>query len=167
MSRQRIRILNETTINQIAAGEVIEHPASVVKELIDNALDAGATEISVETRAGGRGLIKVADNGWGMGQDDLLLSVERHATSKIVDVEGLNALKTLGFRGEALPSIASISKMTLHSALVSGEGYSVNIEGGGNRKTHSFAAVSGDYCRDKIPLLQRTRPKKISKKYRL
>ena len=130
MASQRIRILNDTTINQIAAGEVIENPASVIKELVENSIDAGAFEIFIETTASGRGLIQVADDGCGMHPDDLLLSVERHATSKLVDVEGLNSLKTLGFRGEALPSIASISKMSLHSACASGDGALLHIEGG-------------------------------------
>lgn len=130
MTQQRIRILNDTTINQIAAGEVIENPSSVIKELVENAIDAEASEILIETKAGGRGLIKVVDNGCGMTQDDLFLSVERHATSKLVDVEGLDSLKTLGFRGEALPSIASVSKMLLHSAFSEKEGSCLHMEGG-------------------------------------
>lgn len=126
----RIRLLDEKTINQIAAGEVIENPASVIKELVENAIDARASEIFIETKAAGRALIKVADDGCGMLADDLLLSVERHATSKLVNVEDLNSLRTLGFRGEALPSIASISKMSMHSAFVNGEGVFLQIEGG-------------------------------------
>lgn len=128
--RSPIRILDEKTINQIAAGEVIENPASIVKELVENALDSGASEILVETKAGGRGLVKVADDGCGMSRDDLLLSIERHATSKLSEVKELDHLDTLGFRGEALPSIASVSKMTLHSASVSGIGTFLEIEGG-------------------------------------
>ena len=130
MTEQRIRILNDVTINQIAAGEVIENPASVIKELVENAIDAKASEIYIETKAGGRGAILVADDGCGMGHDDLLLCIERHATSKIHSVEELDSLKTLGFRGEALPSIASVSKMSVHSALASGQGHKLFIEGG-------------------------------------
>lgn len=109
----RIRVLDEQTINQIAAGEVIENPASVVKELIENAIDAGSTEISVEIKAGGRQLIRVTDNGCGMCRDDAILSLERHATSKIRHLSDVYSLNTKGFRGEAIPSIASISKMTI------------------------------------------------------
>jgi DNA mismatch repair protein MutL len=143
VTQQRIRILHDTTINQIAAGEVIEHPASVVKELVENAIDAGASQIAIETKAGGRGLIKVVDDGCGMGEDDLILSVERHATSKIVEVGELNSLKTLGFRGEALPSIASVSKMTLHSASVSGEGTLLQIEAGKIVKLNPYPRRKG------------------------
>lgn len=109
----KIRILHDHTINKIAAGEVIENPASVVKELVENSLDAGAKEISVEIKAGGRQLIRVSDNGIGMSADDALLCLERHATSKIKEVEDIQDLLTMGFRGEAMPSIAAISKFTL------------------------------------------------------
>ena len=110
-----IRILQEKVASQIAAGEVIERPASVVRELIDNSVDAGADKISVEIEKGGKGLIRVRDNGWGMNRDDLLLCVERHATSKINNVSDLFSIKTLGFRGEALPSIAAVSKTEITS----------------------------------------------------
>ncbi len=109
----KIRVLTDHTINKIAAGEVIENPASVVKELVENALDAGATEICIEIKGGGRQLIRITDNGCGMSADDALLCLERHATSKIREVEDLLSIDTMGFRGEAIPSIASISKFTL------------------------------------------------------
>lgn len=109
----KIRVLNEQTINEIAAGEVIENPASVVKELVENSLDAESTEITIEIRGGGRQLIRITDNGCGMSGDDAILCLERHATSKIRSSEDIFSVSTLGFRGEAIPSIAAISKFTL------------------------------------------------------
>lgn len=112
----KIRVLDDHTINKIAAGEVIESPASVVKELVENSIDAGSTDICVEIQGGGRQLIRVTDNGCGMSRDDALLCLERHATSKIKEVEDIQTTFTMGFRGEAIPSIASISKFSLITA---------------------------------------------------
>ena len=109
----RIRLLPEQVVNQIAAGEVIERPASVVKELLENSLDAGARQVRVGFRAGGRSAISVADDGWGMSRDDGLLCLERHGTSKIAVAEDIESIHTLGFRGEAVPSIAAVSRFTL------------------------------------------------------
>jgi DNA mismatch repair protein MutL len=111
----KVRILSDRVANQIAAGEVIERPAAVVKELVENALDAGATRIDVEFSHGGRALMRVEDNGSGMSRDDALLALERHATSKIVEAVDLDRLGTYGFRGEALPSIASVSRFLLQT----------------------------------------------------
>jgi len=129
----RIHLLSEQVANQIAAGEVIERPASVVKELIENALDAQAARVTLEIQAGGRSLIRVTDDGTGMSRDDALLCLERHATSKIQKAEDLAAIATMGFRGEALPSIASVSRFALTTRERDGgspEGTQIVVNGG-------------------------------------
>src|ERR1044072_8539604 len=109
----RIRLLPETVASQVAAGEVVERPASVVKDLVENSIDAGARKIDILIRRGGISLMRVIDDGCGMDRDDALLSLERHATSKLRNADDLAAIATLGFRGEALPSIASVSRFRL------------------------------------------------------
>ncbi|HUV68983.1 MAG TPA: DNA mismatch repair endonuclease MutL, partial [Terracidiphilus sp.] len=135
----RIRILSDQVANQIAAGEVVDRPASVVKELLENALDAGASRIRVEVEAGGRRLIRVADDGHGMNRDDALLAFERHATSKLRTADDLLKIATLGFRGEALPSIASVARVVLETCAEgesSGTAVGTRIEIAGGKILH-------------------------------
>jgi DNA mismatch repair protein MutL len=139
-----IRILPEAVANKIAAGEVVERPASVVKELVENSLDAGAAGVEVALEAGGKRLVRVSDNGCGMSPDDALLAFERHATSKIRAVEDLFAIASLGFRGEALPSIAAVSRLVLETRHVSeGAGTRVEIAGGKLRDVKEVAWSGG------------------------
>jgi DNA mismatch repair protein MutL len=140
----RIHLLPEHVANQIAAGEVIERPASVLKELLENSLDAGATQVDVQIGAGGRSLVSVTDNGCGMGKDDALLCLERHATSKLRDSDDLDRIASYGFRGEAIPSIASVSKFRLRTrepdALA---GTEIIIDGGKLRDVHEVGLAPG------------------------
>ena len=142
----RIKLLPEHVANQIAAGEVVERPASVVKELVENALDAEAARLSVEVQAGGRSLIRVTDDGIGMSRDDALLCLERHATSKIRRAEDLAAVTTMGFRGEAIPSIASVSRFTLTTRERDSESPAASqivMHGGKIVEVHEAGAPSG------------------------
>ncbi len=139
-----IRILPEILSNQIAAGEVVQRPSSIVKELVENSIDAGATSISVEIEKGGKSLIRISDNGCGLSKDDALLSIERYATSKIFTKEDLFSISTMGFRGEALPSIASVSKFTLVTrTLKSDIGTKIDIVGGKIRDVSDAGAPVG------------------------
>ncbi|MEP7012502.1 MAG: DNA mismatch repair endonuclease MutL [Acidobacteriota bacterium] len=139
----RIHHLSDTLISQIAAGEVVERPASVVKELLENALDARATEIRVELESGGKQRITIADDGCGMDRDDALLAFDRHATSKIASFEDLERVGTLGFRGEALATIGAVSRVVLTTAERPGEGTRVAIEGGRVTAAEPFARTRG------------------------
>ncbi len=140
----KIRVLPDHLANQIAAGEVVERPASVVKELLENALDAGADRIEIQIEGDGTRLIRLADNGTGMDQDDVLLSLERHATSKLIEESQLAVIATLGFRGEALPSIGSVSKMTVLSRLHTADiGTRADIRYGTLHAVHDDGCASG------------------------
>lgn len=139
----RIRLLDDHLVSQIAAGEVVERPASVVKELIENALDSGASEVAVELAAGGKRRVVVTDDGSGMDGDDALLAFDRHATSKIATFGDLERVATLGFRGEALASIAAVSRVELRSAQEAGEGTRVRIEGGRVKSVEPVAHPRG------------------------
>ncbi len=144
MSENRIVLLDESTANRIAAGEVVERPASAVKELVENAIDAGATQIQVLLEEGGKQRIVVTDNGTGMSRDDAILALQRHATSKIRTADDLFNIHTLGFRGEALPSIASVSNITLTTKLKNASGgICLRVEGGEIRSITEIASRDG------------------------
>jgi len=147
MDMPQIHVLDTNTINKIAAGEVIERPSSAVKELLENALDAGATRVDIEIMNGGKTKILIRDNGCGMTRNEALLAIQRHATSKISDAKDLFAIATLGFRGEAVPSIASVSRMTIRTRPAQGAadeaGTELYIAGGTLEKNTSAAAPAG------------------------
>ena len=138
-----IRPLDSALIDQIAAGEVIDRPASVLKELIENSLDSGANKIEIQISKGGHELIQVSDNGCGMNQDNLRLAFQRHATSKIQKLEDLNSIGTLGFRGEALPSIASVSMVTARSSEGDSNGFEIKINGSEEQYLKPVAGLPG------------------------
>jgi DNA mismatch repair protein MutL len=139
-----VRQLSQSLVNRIAAGEVVERPASVVKELVENALDAGAKRIEIVTDGGGRRLIRVTDDGCGMTREDLSLAVERHATSKLADGDDLMAIATLGFRGEALPSIGAVAKLSIATRHASEpHGWALSVEGGAKSEIAPAALNSG------------------------
>ena len=135
-----IRLLSSEVASQIAAGEVIERPASVVKELMENALDAGAKSVSISIAEAGRKLIEISDDGSGIASDELALAVSRHATSKLVHADDLFHISTLGFRGEALASIGSVSRMTITSKIMDLKaGAKIRVEGGREGKSNRLA----------------------------
>lgn len=142
-----IRLLDDHLINRIAAGEVVERPASVAKELLENSLDAGARSIRIALSQGGKRVVEVADDGCGMDRDDALLAIERHATSKLRRFDDLDAIATLGFRGEALPSIAAVSRFTLRTAARDGEGVEVFVRGGRIESVRDVASSRGTTIR--------------------
>lgn len=140
----RIKILSDSIVSKIAAGEIVERPASVVKELVENSIDADGTSVKVELEAGGKRLIRVVDNGEGMSHDEALLSLERYSTSKISDVDDLLSVKTLGFRGEALPSISSVSRFKLITRMEKDiSGTEILVEGGVIRKVNDIGCNRG------------------------
>ena len=127
--KAKIKVLPDDVANRIAAGEVVERPASIVKEMLENSLDAGASRISVEVEEGGRRLIRVTDDGEGMIPEDAMACFGRHATSKLSQPDDLFSIKTLGFRGEALPSIASVSRLTMETQADGAAGTAIEIAG--------------------------------------
>ena len=144
----RIVVLPSAVTDQIAAGEVVERPASAVKELVENSLDAGATAIDVTVEEGGRQLIRVSDDGSGMERDDAQLALHRHATSKIVQAADLVGVRSFGFRGEALPAICSVSRLVIETAPSDGAGTGIHAAGGNILPAHSNEQEHGVDARE-------------------
>ncbi|MCL2433549.1 MAG: DNA mismatch repair endonuclease MutL, partial [Clostridia bacterium] len=139
-----IQKLDDLTISQIAAGEIIERPASVIRELCDNAVDAGATAVSISIEQGGLLSITVADDGCGMAPEDAARAFERHATSKLRHARQLATVETMGFRGEALAAVASVAQVTMHTRLTTQkDGVCVEVQGGGQPKTTPAGCAAG------------------------
>ncbi len=163
----KIKLLDDALINKIAAGEVIERPASIVKELVENSIDAGATTITIEIEEGGKSKIKVTDNGCGMEKEDALLCLERHATSKIADVEDLFKITTMGFRGEALASIAAVAELSLKTKTKTAQtGFKVLASGGKVLESYDVAMPDGTNIEVTNLFLTCLREKNISKQSR-
>lgn len=146
-----IRVLDAATVGRIAAGEVVERPGSVVKELIENSLDAGATSITVEIKGGGIDYLRVTDNGCGIEPGQVRLAFENHATSKLQTADQLNDIRTLGFRGEALPSIAAVSRVEMTTRAKNQEsGMKLTVEGGKNMQTREAGCPQGTTCGSRV-----------------
>ena len=156
-----IHVLPSAVADQIAAGEVVERPASVVKELVENSLDAGATTVEVTVEEGGHKLIRVSDDGSGMDREDASLALVRHGTSKIRSAADLVGVSSFGFRGEALPAIASISRFEMETSPSDGEGFAVETSGGAVTCDARCGAAEGNHNQRRSALLQRSRQAEI------
>ena len=156
-----ISILPSAVADQIAAGEVVERPSSVVKELVENSIDAGATAIEIALEDGGRKLVRVSDDGAGMSAEDVPLALARHGTSKITKASDLVGVSTFGFRGEALPAIASVSHFEIQTAAADGEGTSTKVTGRPDRSGRAHRPSARDDRVGSTAILQRAGPSQI------